>query len=157
MGKSRKNRSKNKKRSKRKQRGGDKVLQSDTQLTDRTQKYDIFINNEKKSLYITIDGNNITGLFEVGNKIYARTYGFFSGTCYYELNGFSLNGDNLTYASYVTGEKIALTSGTEAIKVDDDDTKKKLVDLNTTKDVTITAKSAAIGDGLDAAAGCVIC
>ena len=155
MGKSRKNRSKNKKRSKRKQRGGDRVLQSDTQVTNLTQKYDIFINNEKKSLYITIDGNNIGGLFEVDNKIYARTYGIFSGTCFYELNNFSLNDENLTYVGTISSESgtIALTSGTEAVKVDDGDIKTKLGGLNTMKDLAITGKSGIV----EAAAGCVIC
>jgi hypothetical protein len=159
MGKSRKNRSKNKKRSKRKQKGGDKVLQSETQVTDITQKYDIFINNEKKSLYITIDTNKITGLFEVDGNIYVRTYGISSGACYYKLNNFNLNGENLTYVGTISSESgtIALTTEKEAIKVDDDDTKTKLEKLNTVKDLGTTAKTAAVGFGFDAAAACLIC
>jgi len=155
MGKSRKNRSKNKKRSKRKQKGGDKVLQSETQVTDLTKTYDIFIGEEKKSLYITINGNNIGGMFEVDNKIYARS----SLGNYYELKKFSLNGENLTYVGTIPHESgtIALTSGPEAEEVVDDSIKKKLKELNTTKDLGTTAKTAAVGIGIDAAATCVIC
>ena len=112
MGKPRLFRSKNRTRSSRKKnmkKGGDKSLRTNSAFHST---FDITVGSLQKSLYVTIDGNYTFVIIELKGTIYALTIGWLGD--YYQLSGFSSNGEKLSYS----GDKMDTNTNTIVLKTD---------------------------------------
>ena len=162
MGKPRAFRPKNKTRSSRKKnmkKGGDKSLRTNRAFHST---FDITIESVQKSLYVTIDGNYTFVIIELNGTIYALTIGWYGD--YYQLSGFSSDGEKLTYlgdkVDTNTNTIVLTTGGGGAEKVTDNNLRKDLSNWKQFEYIKSVAPIVAIDVALDAAdpngSGCVI-
>lgn len=155
-------RPKNKTRSRGKKnmkKGGNKALRTNSAFYST---FDITVGSEQKSLYVTIDGQYVRVLIELGGAIYGLTLGF-NGD-YYLLSVFSSDDKKLTYSGNKfdanTNTIILTTNGGGAEKVTDNNIRQQLNNWNNFEDMKDVGAFVAIDTALDAAnpdgPGCVI-